>query len=68
MTVACRKIDCPLNDNNFCCGESILINNQGMCFNLIKGFAPDDIPKIKEQSKMNIEEIEFEEEKSISQE
>ena len=63
MTVTCKRKDCPLNDNNFCCSESILINNNGMCFNLIKGFAEDDIPKLKKESKMNIEEIDIEEKK-----
>ena len=58
MTVACRMTNCPLYDNGLCCGESILIANDGRCFNLIRGFAPDDVPKIREESKMDIEEIE----------
>ena len=62
MTVACRMMNCPLYDNGFCCGESILISNDGRCFNLIRGFAPDDVKKINEESKMHIEEIEIIEE------
>ena len=58
MTVACKMTNCPLYDNGLCCAESILIANDGRCFNLIRGFAPDDVPKIREESKMNIEEIE----------
>ena len=55
-------MNCPLYDNGLCCGESILITNDGRCFNLIRGFAPDDIPKIKEESIINIEDIEITEE------
>ena len=59
MTVTCRMINCPLYDNGFCCSESILITNDGRCFNLIRGFAPDDVQKIREESKIYIEDVEI---------
>ena len=57
MTVACRVTACPLNDKEFCCDDVILIGADGRCHNLTKGFAPDDIDELKENSKMDIEDI-----------
>lgn len=61
MTVACRIVDCPLNDNQFCCDNSILIGRDGRCYNLIKGFTPEDEKKLKEISKIDIEDVVFDE-------
>lgn len=60
MTVACRVNNCPLYDNGFCCDESILIMQDGRCFNLIRGFSSDDEKKLREESIMHIEDIEIE--------
>ena len=68
MTVACKMINCPLNDNGFCCSESILITNNGQCFNLIRGFAQNDIEKLREESKINIEDVEFNDLENSSEE
>lgn len=61
MTVACRFKNCPLNNNDFCCAESILIDNVGRCFNLVRGFSPEDDKKLRETTHMDIEEVEFDE-------
>ena len=61
MTVACRMVNCPLNDSQFCCDNSILIGRDGRCYNLIKGFTSDDEKKLRETSKMEIEDVIFNE-------
>lgn len=51
MTVACRVIGCPQNSSGFCCAETILINRNGNCFDLIRGFSPvNELPIRKESS------------------
>ena len=57
MTVACRVENCPLNDKEFCCDETILIGVDGRCHNLVKGFTPDEVNKLRKNSKMDIEDV-----------
>lgn len=59
MIVACRVVNCPLYNNGFCCSETILITGDGKCFDLMKGFTPEQSKQIKKTLKIpKIEDVE----------
>lgn len=68
MTVACRMVNCPHNNENICSATTILINQDGRCFDLAKGFRPEEASKIREEYKLDIEDVEIVENTEQSQE
>lgn len=59
MTVACRMMNCPLNNESICSAQTILIDRDGRCFDLIKGFSQEEINKIVNDIKRQvIEDVE----------
>ena len=59
MTVACRMMNCPHNNENICSAHTILINPDGRCFDLLKGFRPEEAAKIRNEFKLNIEDVDI---------
>jgi len=61
MTVTCRIVNCPYNNESICSAKTILINHEGRCFDLIKGFRPEESEIIKSTNKIYIEDVETQE-------
>ena len=62
MTVTCRMTNCPFYEDGFCCNETILITNDGKCFDLIKGFTQEQFEQVKKIiTPSKIEDIEINE-------
>ena len=67
MNVVCKATMCPHNNDGFCCADTILINPAGNCFDLLRGFNPENEAVIRRETEQKINFIDDEPEINITE-